>query len=109
MSREPLALGVAKREIERLRTALGEVAALGDFCEDCDEPGLTVATHVTQHPLTGIPIFLCDHCAEVTRQEYRRATSKGCGPRPEVEEHEQDTAVQIALAALRVSTPSEDT
>lgn len=84
-------------EVERLKTALGEIAALGDFCEECEVSGAPIATHVTTHPLTGIPIFLCLPHAEETRQQFRKETSKGCGPRPEVVEHEQDTAVQVLV------------
>ncbi|MBX3205147.1 MAG: hypothetical protein KF764_08755 [Labilithrix sp.] len=89
-----------RREVERLKTALGEVAALGDRCEECDCGEAEMATHVTAHPLTGIPIFLCAVHAKETDAAYRRAESKGCGEQPLIEEHEQETAVQIALAAL---------
>jgi hypothetical protein len=86
-------------KIERLKRALGEVAALGDTCEECDPPN-TMATYVTHHPMHGLPIFLCDEHAAETREAYRKALSKGCGPQPPVEPHEQDIAVQIALQAL---------
>ena len=87
-------------EADRLRSALGRIAELGERCEECEPTEAPFATHVTAGPMTGIPTFLCGACAETTRQAYRKAESKGCGKQPDVEEHEQDTAVQIALKAL---------
>ncbi len=85
----------------RFADALGEIAALGDVCEDCEVSGAPMATHVAANPITGIPGFYCDACAENERQARRKAESKGCGAQRPVEEHEQDTAVTIALAALK--------
>jgi hypothetical protein len=93
-------ISAEQQEIERLKRALGEVAALGERCEDCDPAEAPFASFVTMHPLSGITIFLCAACAEVTREAYRKAQSKGCGPQPEVEPHEQEPAVEIALRAL---------
>lgn len=97
-AKEVLALAA---EVERLKRALGDIGALGDRCEDCDPHDAPFATHVTANPLTGTPVFLCAECAESTRAAFRKAESKGCGRQPVVEEHEQDEAVLIALAALR--------
>lgn len=93
-------------EVERLKRALGLIAELGDRCEDCDPPD-TIATHVTANPVTGLPIFLCAEHAEDARAAHRKAESKGCGKQPDVEEHEQETAVTIALAALSSSQTGE--
>jgi hypothetical protein len=94
--REPLVNGEGLCEecagdVGRLKRALGEIAELGDRCEECDPPN-TMATHVTWHPETGLPVFLCDACAEERRSAGRS--------RPEIEPHEQDLAVLIALRAL---------
>jgi hypothetical protein len=89
-----------RAENERLKSALGQVAALGDFCEECDPTEAPPATYLTTHVLAGIPIFLCAEHAEEAREAHRKAESKGCGAQPNVVEHEQDTAVVLALAAL---------
>jgi hypothetical protein len=91
-------------EVARLKTALGQILELGERCEECDDIDPTagrMATHETRHVLTGMPITLCDEHAEEARQAHRKAVSKGCGPQPEVEPFEQDTAVLIALSVLR--------
>ena len=94
----------ASDEVRRLKNALGEIGALGDFCEECEISGAPPATHLTTQTLTGIPIFLCTDHAEQAREAHRKAESKGCGKQPEVVEHEQDTAVTLALAALDASS-----
>jgi hypothetical protein len=93
-------------EVRGLKEALGEIAALGDVCEDCEVHAAPMATHVTQSPVTGIPVFLCAEHAEDARAAHRKAESKGCGKQPDVEVHEQELAVTIALEALaRAATP----
>ncbi len=92
----------ARADVERLKDVLGEIAALGDFCEECEPRDATVATHLTTHVHHGLPIFLCAEHAEDARRSHCRAESKGCGKQPEVVEHEQDVAVTLALAALAV-------
>lgn len=92
-----------RAEVDRLKTALGEIAALGDFCEECEPHGAPVATHLTACAVSGIPVLLCAEHAEEARQAHRKAESKGCGKQPAVIEHEQDTAVTLALAALRTT------
>jgi len=89
-----------RAEVERLKRALGQVVELGDRCEECEVSGAPMATHITTHSVTGLPLFLCAACAKNVGEQYRKAESKGCGKQPEIEEHEQDTAVAIALAAL---------
>lgn len=89
-------------EVERLKRALGLIAELGDRCDDCEPTEAPFATHVTHHPLTGLPLTLCPEHAETAREAQRKARSKGYGPYPDVEEHEQDTAVLIALEALGI-------
>ncbi len=101
-------IGGLNDEIRRLRNALGEVAALGDRCEDCEPTEAPMATHVTARLWSGIPMFLCDACAVNTREAFKKAESKGCGRQPDVEEHEQDTAVLIALKALAGPQPGAD-
>lgn len=96
----PTVVDLLEDEVARLKAALGKIAALGDFCEVCDPAEAEVATHETRHPLSGEPLPLCAEHAEETRALFRRAESKGCGPQPAIEEHEQDTAVTIALEAL---------
>ena len=89
-----------KEEVERLKRALGEVAAHADRCEECDCGEAKIATHVTMSTITGLPLFLCPEHAEEIRAAYKKAESKGCGKSPDIEEHEQETTVQIALQAL---------
>lgn len=85
--------------IEALEAALGKIAELADRCEACDPPD-TLATHATTDSVTGLPMFLCGPCAKDVDASYRKAESKGCGRQPEIEEHEQDVAVAIAIAAM---------
>lgn len=89
----------AGTEINRLKSALGEIGALGDRCEECEPLEAKFASHVTHYTGSGLPRFLCDEHAAETRAAFRKAESKGCG-QPEIEGHEQDIAVQIALRAL---------
>lgn len=88
------------QELLDAREALGKIAELGERCEDCEPTEAAFATWVTAHPLTGIPIFLCDEHVQDTRDAHRKAESKGCGKQPEIEPHEQEMAVDIALKAL---------
>ncbi len=84
----------AEAEVKRLRRVLGTIAELADRCEDCD------ATHATHVTTSSLGHFLCADCAKLADEQYRKAESKGCGKHPRIEEHEQDLAVRLALAAL---------
>lgn len=87
-----------KGERYRLQSALGEIVALGESCDECDPSEAKMASHVVPH--WGAPVFLCPKHAEEERELIRRGDRKSYGLHPKVEEHEQDTAVQIALRAL---------
>jgi len=88
----------AEARVAELEAALGQIAECADWCEECEPTERKLATHTVQP--YGVPEFLCDECAEMARQSYRRAKSKGCGPQPEVEPHEQEAETTIALKAL---------
>lgn len=92
-------------ELRDLRRALGRVAELGERCEECEPTEAPYATHVVirrDFSVHGLEEYLCPQHAEEARQAHRKAESKGCGPQPEVQEHEQETAVLIALEALGI-------
>lgn len=77
-------------EVDRLKSALGRVAELGDRCEECEPTEAPYATHVAHSLHTGVPIFLCPTHADEESLDV------------EVEPHEQDAAVQVALDALGI-------
>ena len=66
-----------------------------------------MATHVVAQPY-GLEDHLCAACAEVRREAYRKAKSKGCGPQPEVEEYDHGVEVRIAIEALGLPNGSDE-